>query len=36
MVVKFFTKWLAAPLNRILADSDTSSTSEVPQSVHRT
>lgn len=36
MVVKFFTKWLAAPLNRILADSDTSSTSEVPQSVRRT
>lgn len=36
MVVKFFTKWLAVPLNRILADSDTSSTSEVPQSVHRT
>lgn len=36
MVVKFFTKWLATPLNRILADSDTSSTSEVPQSVHRT
>ena len=36
MVVKFFTKWLTAPLNRILADSDTSSTSEVPQSVHRT
>lgn len=36
MAVKFFTKWLTAPLNRILADSDTSSTSEVPRSVHRT
>ena len=27
MVVKFFTKWLTAPLNRILVGSDTSSAS---------